>query len=511
MSNEINHSFSSVLSINAYRNTYLSGKSSFLSEVKSAEYRKEQFTISYLNSNGFINSQISVSKNIPEADLFDAINNKIYDELGLDQAVSYQIQFIETLNSIDDSNRVFNVFIVDPSVLNQTYVNVIDKIKYIDVIIPTPLLIKSLYSKSVIESHGVHCFIYFQENDAFVTIYNENEFVFTKSIKFSLLQMHERFCEIYGERIDYTDFINFLSSESLKETQSEFKAPLIKLYKEIFSNINDILTYVKRAFEIEKIETIYIGSQISMATHLDEMAEVELKIKCEDFNFKCGYTSEMKHIDQLHVLMHLYTTLDEDEKYICNFSTYNRPPKFIKRESGKLILVAAASLFLAFLYPMTYWSLDYMQGLRHDMLTQEYNEIHNIRTTREATINNTEAEKAKFLALLKIENNEYESKKATLMKIHEVKVNYPMKAKLIHTLTQGLNKYNVHLEKLNYNEKDTHKIFTLGLVASKDKEITQLVEYFTKTYDKKFMFSIEEILYQDESKKYFGELKVELL
>ncbi|MDD3816503.1 MAG: hypothetical protein PHI89_00250, partial [Thiovulaceae bacterium] len=346
---------------------------------------------------------------------------------------------------------------------------------------------------------------------AFVAVYSEHEFLFTKSIKYSLVQIHERFCEIYGERVDYEYFIEFLKTETLKDTLSEYKDYIIKLYKEIFSNINDILTYVKRAFEIDKIETVYIGAEINTATHFDEMAEVELKIKCENFDFQYGYTSESTHVDQLHALMHLYTTLDEKEKYDSNFTLYHRPPKFIKRESGKLILVTAASLLLAFIYPMAYWSLTYAQGVRYDMLTQEYNEVHNIRTTREATINKTEAEKAKFLALLKAEEDDYNAKKATLIKIHDVKVNYPMKAKHIHLLTQNLNKFGVRLEILSYEEKDKHKVFTLGLVASKDKQITQLIEHFTKEYDAQYKFSIEEILYQDESKKYFGELKVELL
>ena len=60
-----------------------------------------------------------------------------------------------------------------------------NKIKYIDTIIPSPLLLKSLYSKDLIESSGVHCFIYFQKNDTFVTIYSEKEFLYTKSIKYS--------------------------------------------------------------------------------------------------------------------------------------------------------------------------------------------------------------------------------------------------------------------------------------------------------------------------------------
>lgn len=234
MSKISEHSFSSVLSVNPYKETYLSGISSFLSETTSPEYKKDQYTIAYLNSQGFINAQVSITKNIPEEDLYDAVYNKVYDELGLDQAVEYQVQFIELFNNLDEDNRTFHVFIVDPLTITETYQPVVEKIKYIDTIIPTPLLLKSLYVKEIIESSGVHCFVYFQENDTFVTIYNEKEFVYTKSIKYSFLNMHERFCELYGERVDYDDFLAFLQHENLKDTTSNYKEYVLKLYKEIF-------------------------------------------------------------------------------------------------------------------------------------------------------------------------------------------------------------------------------------------------------------------------------------
>ena len=246
MSKKAEHSFSSVISVNPYKDTYLSGISSFLSQTDSAEYNKEQYAISYLNTKGFINSNIAITKNIPEEDLHDAISNKVYDELALDQAVTYNIQFIETFNSLDEDNRNFHVFIIDPLTIDETFSDVVSKIKYIDAIIPSPLLLKSLYAKEIIESSGVHCFIYFQENDAFITVYNEKEFLYTKSINYSFLQMHERFCELYGERVEFEDFIEFFSTHNLKDTDSDYKEYFIKLYKEIFANINDILTYVKR-------------------------------------------------------------------------------------------------------------------------------------------------------------------------------------------------------------------------------------------------------------------------
>jgi hypothetical protein len=490
----------------------LGGISSFLTETTSPEFSKEQFAISYINTRGFITSKIEITKNIPEEDLYDAINNKVYDEFALDQAVTYQIQYIETFNNLDAENRHFHVFIVDPLTITETFQSVVEKIKYIDVIIPSPLLIKSLYSKDLIESSGVHCFVYFQKNDTFVTIYSEKEFLYTKTIKYSFIDMHERFCELYGERVEYDEFMEFLSTHNLRETESDYKEYFIKLYKEIFANISDILTYVKRAFEIEKIEHLYIGAQTYTVTKLDEMAEAELGIKSSDFEFDYGFESEGVYIDQLHALMHVYTSLSEDEKYDCNFTTYLRPPKFLQRESGKLVVLVAASLLIAFAYPITYWTLTYAQSLQYELLQQKYKELHNIKTTREATIKNKEADKKKVLALLEAEKKEYNDKKNTLIKIHDVKVNYPMKAKLLALFTKDLNKFDVRMNELSYTEDEKEgKVFSFNLVATRDKKITRLIEYLTKIHEGKFTFSLEEIMYKKESRRYVSELKVKIL
>jgi len=324
--------------------------------------------------------------------------------------------------------------------------------------------------------------------------------------------MHERFCELYGERIDYGSFLDFFANESLKETTSDYKEFFIKLYKELFANINDILTYAKRAFEIEKFEHVYIGSQLQTVTKLDEMLEVELNIKSSDFDFDYGFeTTENLYVDQLHSLMNIYTTVPEDEKYKCNFTVYNRPPAFVQRESGKLIILTAAAFALAFAYPITYWILTYAQVLQEDLLKQEYNEVHNIKITREATIKNRIADKEKATQLLTQEQREYSDKKNTLLKIHEVKVNYPMKAKLIALFTKDLNKFDVKIEVLKYSEIDANKVFSLNLVSSQDRKVTQLVEHLTKAYENKFKFELEDISYDDEAKKYFSELKVKIL
>lgn len=510
MSKSEQHSFTSVLSVNPYKETYFKGISSFLSEEKTPEYSKEQFVISYLNTKEFINAQIEISKNIPDEDLFDALSNKAYDELALDQAVEYQIQYIETFNTLDEDNRHFHVFIVDPLDIANTFEAPVEKIKYIDVIIPVPLLIKSLYAKEIVNNTGVHCYVYFQENDAFLTIYSEKEFLYTKSIKYSFIDMHERFCELYGERIDYPVFLKFFSQEHLKDTDSDFKSYIIKLYKELFANINDILTYTKRAFDVDKIDHIYIGSQIETVTQLDEMIEAELNIKSSQFNFDYGFESNNIYVDQLHSLMHLYSNTSQESRYKCNFTTYKRPPKFIKRDSGKLISVVAGSLALAFAYPITYWTLTYAQELQKDLLEQNYKELHNTRVTREATIKNRRADKDKAAKLLEAEQAEYIEKKNTLIKIHEVKVNYPMKAELLTKFTKELTKYGVKMSESNYKEVENSKALIISLASKKDRQITLLVEHLTEVYEGQYTFELEEIVFDNYNKMYLSELKVVL-
>ncbi|MEO1937832.1 MAG: hypothetical protein ABGW85_04260 [Sulfurimonas sp.] len=512
MSTSSSNSFSSVLSVNPYKDTYCSGVSSFLTETKSPAYAKDQFVISYLNTRDFITAQIEISKNIPEEDLYDAINSKAYDELALDQAIEYHIHSIETFDTLDEENRHFHVFIVDPNDLQERFENVIEKVKYIDVIIPAPLLIKSLYSKELIENSDVHCFIYIQENDASLTIYRNQDFVYTKSLKFSLIDLHERFCDLYGERIPYDDFLDFYQNADLKTTQSDYKEYFIKLYKELISNINDILTYAKRAFEIDKLEHIYIGSQEKTKTELYEILEFELNIPSSPFEFNYGFElSENYYVDQMHALMQLYTLLPSDEKYECNFTVYKRPPKFIKRESGKLIILILAVFALAFAYPITYWVLTYAQQLQKDLLRQEFKEVHNLKITREAMIRSRQADKQKALKLLEAEKKEYIEKKNTLMKIHKVKVDYPMKAKLLALFTKDLNKFNVNIEEAFYTEKDEKQTLSMHLVAPTDRQITKLVEYITKIHEGKYRFDLNEIKYDDKFKTYLAELKVTLL
>jgi len=510
MSNTQQPTFTSVLSINPYKETYYLGSSGALEEVKSIDFSKTQYTMSYLNTNDFLTALIGVSKNIPDEDLAFAIENKVYEELALDMAVEYSIQFIESGHQIDDKERYFHIFIVDPLTMDETFESTIEKIKYLDQIVPVPLLIKGLYEREIVTDVGVHCYIYFQDNDAFFTIYNDQEFVYTKSLKYSIKLMHERFCELYGEQVNYDLFMELLSSDGLASENKEYQRDLIKLFGELFLHINDVLTYAKRAFELETIDQIYIGSQIGSIAGLDEYSQTYLGLTSKSFDFDYGFDTNGKYVDQIHQLMHLYTMTDSEERYECNFSIYPRPPKFMDRASGKLIVIAGIALVVAFAYPVAFWSLTFAEQLNKSLLDTEYNEVHSIKTTREATINLKTIERNAVKKLVDEEKSELDRQMNTLTKIHDVKVNYPMKAKLITEFAGDLNRFKVKLQKLSYHETGDFKGFTFYMISKKDKDITRLLEYLTAKKTSRFLFKLEEIAYDEEKKQYLSEMKAVL-
>ena len=111
----------------------------------------------------------------------------------------------------------------------------------------------------------------------------------------------------------------------------------------------------------------------------------------------------------------------------------------------------------------------------------------------------------------KAEESEYNNKKNTLIKIHEVKVNYPMKAKHLTYLTKDLNKFSVMLTNIAYDENESNKTFIFSLSSTSDKKITELLEYLTKTKTSTYKFSLEHIDFDEKEKSYISELKVKLL
>ncbi len=267
-SKESKSAIKNIVTLNAYTDKKYIFKSDSFQPLKKLSYNTSNFITSYISNKDVITATVKLSRSIPEEDIEDILEIKAYEELGLDQASDYVISSIESETGGEE--REFHLFVAAPEVLDKLFLPVKQETKYLDLIIPAPLLYKALYKKEIVNDSGTHCFVYFTNQDAFVTFYRDGEYLYSKSIEFSLEQMYDKYCEIVGEQVNKKEFLSILETEGLKATNSDYQQNFMKIFGEVFITINDIIIYTKRAFQLDSIDNMFIGSEQGPIIGLDE-------------------------------------------------------------------------------------------------------------------------------------------------------------------------------------------------------------------------------------------------
>jgi len=505
-SKESKSTIKNVVTLNAYTDVNYILKNDSFQTLKKLNYNTSNFITSYLSNKDIIITTIHLSRSIPQEDIEDILEIKAYEELGLDQASNYIISSMEVENAGEE--REFHIFIASPEVLDELYLPIKQETKYLDLIIPAPLLYKALYKKEILNDNGTHCFMYFTKQDAFITFYKNGEYVYSKSIEFSLEQMYEKYCELVGEQVDRKEFFSILETEGLKATNNTYQQNLMKIFGEVFININDIIIYTKRAFQLDTIDNMFIGSVQGPIIGLDEYSQNYLGLQSSDLNFDYNVNNDEWYTDQLQYLM-LLSSFDymEDESSIVNLTIFPRAPSFMKRASGQFIVATLAAIAVGLAYPLVYLVGSYANDakiyaltIQNNKLTTETNKYKKILSDKKQKITVLDKEITKLSDI-------YNGKTKTLTSIYDKKVNYRLKSGTFHIIAEELNKIDVNVDMM-YSKNDT---LWLSLVSSDDRKLTELIKYISDThFDEINQIDIELIQKDKDSNYYKGLLKVDL-
>jgi len=497
-------SFSEIVSIDPVSLQSYTYAKNEIQPTRLEKSNKNSFFISYIQSKDVISATVDISRNIPDSDLRDAIEIKVYDELGLDSAVEYTITYLETETN-DTKNRIFNVFVIDASLIGSQLSEIRKKTNYIDYVTTAPFLISSLYKKALLESDGTDCFVYFQKNDAFLAIYSGGEYLYSKSLHYSLTELTEKFCELIGERIDEEDFYKLLTTEGLKSTNISYQSFLMQLFGELFLYINDVIVFAKRSYNIENIDKIYIGSEVGMFIGVDEYAKSYLGLESYEFNFSIAINSKEWYVDQIHILMALTSQVyfeNRDDK--LNFSIYKRPPPFRERPVGKLIGVIAASIIISAGYPAYQYGYSQFLQIQVNQATKEYRQLNKEANTIRVKIAKLKKDKAKIATLAKKESDKLEFRRKLLTEIYKKKTDYNMKALILVEIINISNNYKSKLSVISYNENN----FKLSIQNRSEKKITEFIEELTKL--KKYKITTDKIEKDSKANLYLSQIVVGL-
>jgi hypothetical protein len=501
-----NLAIKNIVTINAYTDKKYIFKGDKYKPLNKLSYNTSNFIASYISNKDLISTTVHLSRSIPNEDIADILDIKAYEELGLDQATNYVISSTEVETSAEE--REYHIFVAQPEVLDELYLPIKEQTKYIDLIIPAPLLYRALYKKEILQNNGTHCFVYFTKHDAFVTFYTNGEYLYSKSIEFSLEQIYDKYCELVGEKADEKEFYSVLESEGLKTAKSEYQQNFMKIFSEVFITINDIIIYAKRAFQLETIDHMFIGSIQGSIIGLDEYSQNYLGLQSADFNFNYNVNNDEWYTDQLQYLM-LLNSFDymEDEESIINLTMYPRAPSFINRASGQFIISTFAAISVGLAYPLVYLVGSYINDAKIHVLKDENNKLTMESTKYKKILGAKKKEIAVLDKNIVKVSKIYHGKTKTLTSIYDKKVNYRLKSETFYTVAEDLNKFDVHVDGM-YSNKDT---IWLSLVSSDDRKLTELIKYISDTHFNELkQIDIELIKKDPKSNYYKGLLKVEL-
>ncbi len=496
--------FKKIISVDAYFQKNYEYRNQTLKPIENLSLNTKNFVISYIQNRDMIIASFDLGYSIDEAELDDMIYMKAYDELGLDPEKEYTITHQKA--STDEGSGVYNLFITEPENIEETIASTIDKTTYIDLLLPAPLLYKTLYTSGTLEASEAHCFIYFTMSDAFVTVYKDGEFLYSKSLEFSLTQIYEKYCAMIGERVDEKEFFETLEAEGLKATDSSYQQNLMKLFSEIFLQINDIIIYAKRAYGLDTIQRLFLGSIKSPIIGLGDYGYNYLGIPTFNLDFNFDIKNDEWYVDQFQYMM-VRTGLDyiENPKKVLNLTTVPRPPVFSKRASGQFIISATASSLLALGVPLFYLIQAYLIDAHILQLSSENsklikitNKYKNILKEKREVIKKNKSELSKL-------NFTFDGKAKTLSSIYNKKVDYRLKSNLLNRFAHDLVEYEVKLEKISSDEDS----FTLNVVSDDDKKITKYIKYISKKYFNSIKnIDIKRISIDNNDLLYRGILKV---
>jgi hypothetical protein len=496
-----------IFSIDNYSERYFIYDDGFVKPVNKLSYRNNTLATTFIANKDMIIATVDLSAGIPEESIFGALEDKAYDELGLDPAIEYIIQYREV--EMEGEGKHYQLFIVEEGKFNEIFGNLREQIKYVDLIAPAPLLYKTLYDHEILEEKKVHCFLYFGTYDTTVVFYSNGEYLYSKSINYSLEQIYDRYCEILGKTVDKREFLRVFQEEGPKTDRMEYQQNLIKLFNEIFITINDIVIYTKRAYKIEEIDQIYIGSEMGPINGVDEYAQNYLGLYSMPMEFEYDIEPATKeYVDQIHYLMILsMMKFMEDSSYMMNFTRYPRPPAFHKRPGGQFVLTTIGAILIATSYPGYYMTYAYLNELHIYKLQKEEKplgeEVRKYKRILAGLQKKMKELDEKIDGLKKI----YDEKEKTLISVYRKKVYYRLKSNQLAAISDELSENMVHTNRIESVDDN----FSITVIAKEDRDITGLIKNISEKYhDEIVNIDIKSISKEANSSFYSGVLKVDL-
>ncbi|GAB6074014.1 hypothetical protein [Nautilia lithotrophica] len=291
---------------------------------KELSYEKGIVTSS-IGYNHILNITFKLPKDLDKEMLEVEAEKYIFTEGSLDYAKEYKINYI--FKEYEDYINV-EAFVVETEVLKKEFEKYLKVFKYIDFISAKPFIFKSYYDITNVTPQN-DAFVYFDENEAFLSCFENGEFVFVKSIsKLSTLSKQLN--------LSVEETKKLLLEKGLDETKYEDLSVFSivdSFFSQLFMKVSNLINYSVSYYGLTKINNIFFYSPFDINKLFDSytnfwnLSGVEFK--------KYIIETDYDPFDYTAVIYNTKHFENENE----NFSVFPKPVPFYKKKSGILLLL----------------------------------------------------------------------------------------------------------------------------------------------------------------------------
>ena len=430
-----------------------------LSKIRKKNVKQEHLISTYIPNKNVITYEFKIQKNLlDKIELYDYIETKSYEEVGLDEAEEYIFKYKLIESEADTKNVLIEVVIVSKKELGEFFSPIKEEYGYLDYLTYPGFVFNVLYQEKILEPQN-DLYIYFTKDDIFITLYSEGKFLQTFIIPEGLENIYDELMEsIKIKNFNFELFMQLLIQKGLDlNNYNEKEQKLFNTVSELFSNkfliISNQLHTIIRKFSLTTIDRIFMGTPKGVIPGISEFANMYLGVEANDLKFDIDYNPENIEIDQILFLSMLYaSSAYKNDNQQDNFTIYYRPPTFFYRKSGQLISISIATIIIALMYP-TYQVIEsYLLEAKKQELQQTFNTLkkqnRKLRNENKKITKTLETAKEKKEKIIKYIDN----LKLVIKRNYIEKRKYIPKAEFLAMLVNYLHDNEVYVSEIDFSD-----------------------------------------------------------
>jgi hypothetical protein len=342
---------------------------------------KNHFIGSRVRYDDIITYSFKVHKSISKEDLDIQVELKMYEDVGLKTDRKYKIDYIKKELDYEES-YIIEVFALDIEETKDELSFVFEKTKRLDFLALPNLAFETFYKNKIL-SPKKDIFIYFDEKEAFLSIYKDGKYLSSSSLN-TLEEIAKDIEMAISEPFSVKTLRDVLSEKGLDtkrydESEQALYNALHSVFSDIFYKINNIAMHNRSIFGFDVIERIFLSSVDGRIIGLREFVksigfeETELG----DFNlFK--QKNEHNFLEYIVASYILQKRLSNDNTDNLTFVEKSKP--FYKSKAGSFILFAVFAVFAVFAfgsYPVYLFYQNDILTKQRDILQSRYETLQN--------------------------------------------------------------------------------------------------------------------------------------